>query len=141
LRYYLRVEADGRCKRSGFELRGFYQPGQLGFGGQAGEPAEPFGADAVQEAGWQVGDAGCRRRTLIKELSAAKEEIIQSYESLNYAAAIRKIAALADVCNKYVEEHQPWSTIKNDAEGTRTSLDGHLNAVRGTGDLSEARAA
>jgi methionyl-tRNA synthetase len=78
----------------------------------------------------RLGTLDAEGRSLIKELSAAKEEIIQSYESLNYAAAIRKIAALADVCNKYVEEHQPWSTIKTDAEGTRTSLTAILNAVR-----------
>ena len=49
---------------------------------------------------------------------------------MNYAAAIRRIAALADVCNKYVEEHQPWSTIKTDAEGTRATLTVVLNAVK-----------
>ena len=69
-------------------------------------------------------------RALIDELIAAKTKIVDNYENLNYAAAIRKIAALADLCNKYVEEQQPWTTIKTDAEGTRTTLTAILNAVK-----------
>ena len=69
-------------------------------------------------------------RALIDELVFAKDEITAGYESLNYAAAIRRIAVLADVSNKYVEEQQPWATIKTDEEGTRTSLTAILNAVK-----------
>ena len=78
----------------------------------------------------KLGTLDEKGRALTEELIAAKSEIIGNYENLNYAAAIRKIAALADVCNKYVEEHQPWSSIKTDAEGTRTVLTAVLNAVK-----------
>ncbi len=77
-----------------------------------------------------LGTLDDKGRALIDELVAAKGEIIDNYENLNYAAAIRRIAALADVCNKYVEEQQPWTTIKTDAEGTRTTLTAILNAVK-----------
>ncbi|MHC4925901.1 MAG: methionine--tRNA ligase subunit beta [Planctomycetota bacterium] len=69
-------------------------------------------------------------KALIDELIAAKAEIVDAYENLNYAAAIRRIAALADVSNKYVEEQQPWATIKEDAEATRVTLTAILNAVK-----------
>jgi len=77
-----------------------------------------------------LGTLDDKGRALIDELITAKPEIVDHYENLNYAAAIRKIAALADVCNKYVEEQQPWVTIKTDSEGTRTTLTAILNAVR-----------
>ena len=69
-------------------------------------------------------------RALVDELVAAKNEIIDNYENLNYAAVIRKIAALADVCNKYVEDNAPWSLVKTDPEAARTVLTAILNATK-----------
>jgi methionyl-tRNA synthetase len=69
-------------------------------------------------------------RKLIEKLTAAKEQIRSDYEGLNYASAVRTIAALADEANRYVEQNQPWATIKNDSEGTRTTLTAVINAVR-----------
>lgn len=67
---------------------------------------------------------------LIQKLIAAKDEIVNNYEQLNYAHAIRTIAALADEANRYVDSKQPWATIKTNAEATRTTLTAVLNAVR-----------
>jgi methionyl-tRNA synthetase len=77
-----------------------------------------------------LGSLDAEGKALVDELVAAKAEIVEGYESLNYAAVIRKIASLADVCNKYVEEHQPWATVKTDAELTRTTLTTVLNAMK-----------
>jgi methionyl-tRNA synthetase len=69
-------------------------------------------------------------RELVNQLIAAKEQITNDYENLDYASAIRQIASLADIANKYVEENRPWDTIKTDAEKTRTTLTTVLNAVK-----------
>ena len=66
---------------------------------------------------------------LINKLTAAKEQIIENYENLKYAAAVRTITALADEANRYVEQNQPWATIKTDLEKTRTTLTAVINAV------------
>jgi methionyl-tRNA synthetase len=66
----------------------------------------------------------------VEKLAAAKEQIRSDYEELNYASAVRTIAALADEANRYVEQNQPWVTIKNDMEQTRTILTAVINAVR-----------
>jgi methionyl-tRNA synthetase len=66
---------------------------------------------------------------LIKKL-AAKKQIIENYENLNYAAVVRTITALADEANRYAEQNQPWATIKTDLEKTRTTLTAIINAVR-----------
>ncbi len=68
-------------------------------------------------------------KKLIAEIAAAGSEITQNYENLNYAAVIRTAAALADLANRYVEQNQPWSTIKTDPEKARTTLTATLNAV------------
>jgi methionyl-tRNA synthetase len=75
----------------------------------------------------QMDDTG---RDLINKLVAAKDSIIQDYEGLQYASVIRTLSALADEANRYVEQNQPWGTIKTDPEKTRTTLTTVINAVR-----------
>ena len=69
-------------------------------------------------------------RELINQLIAAKEQIINDYENLDYASVIRQVTAIADIANKYVETNRPWDTIKTDAEKTRTTLTTVLNTVK-----------
>jgi methionyl-tRNA synthetase len=78
----------------------------------------------------QLGRLDSQGRQLTKKLAAAKEQIIENYENLNYAAAVRTIIALADEANRYVEQNQPWATVKTDLEKTRTTLTAIINAVR-----------
>jgi methionyl-tRNA synthetase len=67
---------------------------------------------------------------LVKKLTAAKARIIEDYENLKFASVVRTIVALADEANRYVEQNQPWTTIKTDLEKTRTTLTAVINAVR-----------
>ncbi|OQA00335.1 MAG: Methionine--tRNA ligase [Planctomycetes bacterium ADurb.Bin401] len=69
-------------------------------------------------------------KELLNQLTAAKNQIIDDYEKLDFASVIRQITALADIANKYVEVNQPWATIKTDPEKTRTTLTVILNAVK-----------
>jgi methionyl-tRNA synthetase len=69
-------------------------------------------------------------KELIAKLADAKEQIIQNYESLNYASVVRTVVALADESNRYVEQNQPWMTVKTDLERTRTTLTATINAFR-----------
>jgi methionyl-tRNA synthetase len=78
----------------------------------------------------RLGQLDAEGRALVDKLAAAKDDIIKNYEGLNYAAAVRTIAALADEANRYVEQKQPWTTVKTDAELTRTTLTAVLNAVK-----------
>lgn len=40
------------------------------------------------------------------------ESIAADYESRNYARAVRRIMALADDANRYIDEHKPWIMAK-----------------------------
>ena len=66
---------------------------------------------------------------MIGKLTGAKDQIVEDYENLKYAAVVRSITALADEANRYVEQNQPWVTIKTDLERTRTTLTTTVNAV------------
>ncbi|MHC4060502.1 MAG: methionine--tRNA ligase [Planctomycetota bacterium] len=78
----------------------------------------------------RLGQLDEQGKALISVLVGAKEQSIRDYENLNYAAAVRTIAALADEANRYVEQNQPWVTIKSDLEKTRATLTAVINAVR-----------
>jgi len=78
----------------------------------------------------RLGQPDQQGKELINKLTAAKEQIMENYENLNYAAAVRTINALADEANRYVEQNQPWVTVKTDLEKTRTTLTAVINAVR-----------
>ena len=78
----------------------------------------------------QLGQLDARGAELIEKLAGAKEQIIRNYEGLDYAAAVRAISALADEANRYVEQNQPWVTIKTEPEKTRKVLTAVINAVR-----------
>ncbi len=69
-------------------------------------------------------------RRLIGRLTAVKEQIVEGYEGLNYATVVRTISALADDANRYVEQNQPWTTVKTDRARTLTTLTAVLNAVK-----------
>ena len=48
----------------------------------------------------------------LPELLLAAEEIAGYYESRDFGRAIRRIMALADQVNQYVDQHQPWKLAK-----------------------------
>jgi len=78
----------------------------------------------------RLGQSDAQGAELIEKLVGAKEQIIRNYEGLDYAAAVRAISALADEANRYVEQNQPWVTIKTEPEKTRKVLTAVINAVR-----------
>ena len=78
----------------------------------------------------QLGQLDEHGGILISKLWDAKEQIAQDYEGLNYAAVVRTISALTDEANRYVEQNQPWVTVRTDLERTRATLTAIINAVR-----------
>ena len=92
--------------------------------------ASRSGPMLTKKLGGQLSRLDEQGAELIKKLTAAKAQIIEDYENLKFASVVRKIIALADEANRYVEQNQPWVTIKTDLEKTRTTLTAVINAVR-----------
>ncbi len=69
-------------------------------------------------------------KPFIDSIKAQSEMLRESYESLDFAKAIREICRLADIANKFVEDSAPWSTVKTDLELTRSKLTAALEAFR-----------
>ncbi len=130
LRYYYASKLNADVSDIDLSFEDFVNRVNSDLVGKLANLASRSGPMLTKKLDGKLGTLDDKGRALIDELVAAKSEIVDAYENLNYAAAIRKIASLADASNKYVEEQQPWSTIKTDAEGTRTSLTAILNAVK-----------
>ena len=50
---------------------------------------------------------------LYAEFTAAADEIAESYATLEYGRAIRKVMALADRANQYIDDRKPWVLAKD----------------------------
>ena len=48
-----------------------------------------------------------------------RELIADDFEQRNYQSAIRRIMALADEGNRYIDEHKPWQLIKQEGQQDR----------------------
>ncbi|HEY9182136.1 MAG TPA: methionine--tRNA ligase subunit beta, partial [Gammaproteobacteria bacterium] len=51
------------------------------------------------------------------EFAAAAEDLAADFEKLEYSRAVRKIMALADRANQYIDERKPWLLAKDSAAG------------------------
>ena len=67
---------------------------------------------------------------LVDEIRAAKDSIANAFENLEYAKATRKIMALADSANKYIDTTAPWAVVKEDTEKARQICAAGLNALK-----------
>lgn len=66
----------------------------------------------------------------------AGDTVARQYESLEYAAAMRTIMALADEANQYIDRHKPWEIAKREQ---RPDAGGELHAVCSLGLLLFSR--
>jgi methionyl-tRNA synthetase len=53
--------------------------------------------------------------TLYAEFASASGEIAECYETRQYSRLIRRVMALADRANQYIDEHKPWNLAKDPA--------------------------
>lgn len=67
---------------------------------------------------------------LLNELRAAESHIAADYDQRNFASVTRRICALADKANKFVEDQAPWSLVKTDQEVARGVLTAALECGR-----------
>ena len=130
LRYYYASKLAGGIEDIDLSIEDFVNKTNSDLVGKFANLASRSGPMLTKQFNSQLGRLDQQGRDLIDQLIAAKDEIIKSYETLNFAAAVRTITALADMANKYVEQNQPWAMVKTDLEKTLTILTATINAVR-----------
>jgi len=130
LRYYYASKLTDSIEDIDLSIEDFINKTNSNLVGKFANLASRSGPMLTKKLDSKLGRLDGDGRKLINKLSTAKDQIIQDYERLNYAAVVRTITALADEANRYVEQNRPWVTIKTDLEKTRTTLTAIINAVR-----------
>lgn len=130
LRYYYASKLSSGVDDIDLNLDDFVAKVNADLVGKLANLASRSGPMLTKRLGGRLGRLDAEGRALVERLQAAKERIAADYEGLNYASVIRTVAALADEVNRYVDDKAPWTTIKTDAELTRTTLTAVINAVR-----------
>jgi len=130
LRYYYASKLAGGMEDIDLSIEDFVNKTNADLVGKFANLASRSGPMLEKNLDSRLGTLDEQGKKLIAALTVAKQQIIENYENLNYAAVVRTTAALADEANRYVEQNQPWATVKTDSEKTRTTLTAVLNAVR-----------
>jgi methionyl-tRNA synthetase len=130
LRYYYASKLTDSIDDIDLSTEDFINKTNADLVGKFANLASRSGPMLVEKLDARLGRLDNQGAELIKKLTAERQNIIDNYESLKFAAVVRTIAALADEANRYVEQNQPWVTIKTDPEKTRTTLTAVINAVR-----------
>jgi len=129
LRYYYASKLTNGIEDIDLSMDDFLTKTNVDLVGKFANLASRCGPMLTKNLDSQLGQLNQQGKELINKLAAAKKQIVENYENLNYAAAVRTINALADEANRYIEQNQPWATVKTDLEKTRTTLTAAINAV------------
>jgi len=130
LRYYYASKLTDGIEDIDLRLDDFTNKINSNLVGKFANLASRSGPMLNKKLGGQLGRLDDQGKELIDKLRTAKEQIVADYENLKYAAVVRTISDLADEANRYVEQNQPWVTVKTDPESTRSTLTAVINAVR-----------
>ncbi len=130
LRYYYASKLTSGIEDIDLSIEDFINKNNSNIVGKFANLASRSGPMLTKKLDSQLGQLDEAGTVLINKLVAAKGQIIDNYENLNFAAVVREIVSLADDANRYVEQNQPWVTVKTDLEKTRTTLTATINAVR-----------
>lgn len=60
----------------------------------------------------------CSEPELLQEFAKSGDEIAKSWNDLNFNQAIRRMMALADKANQFIDEKKPWVLIRNSEQQT-----------------------
>jgi len=130
LRYYYASKLTDGIEDIDLRIEDFINKTNSDLVGKFANLASRSGPMVAKQLSGRLGQLDERGKELINKLTAAKDQIIGNYENLNFAAVIRMITALSDEADRYVEQNQPWATVKTDLERTRATLTAAINAVR-----------
>ena len=130
LRYYYASKLAGGIDDIDLSLDDFIAKVNSDLVGKLANLASRSGPMITGKLDGMIGKLDDDGKALIETIQAAKTEIIEHYQNLNYAAVVRTVMSLTDLTNKYVDLNQPWTLIKTDTQKAQAVLTAITNAVR-----------
>lgn len=77
-----------------------------------------------------LGTIPAEARGLMDEVEAAVVRAKEGYERLRFGLATREILHISDVANNYVQQAQPWATVKAEPDRARNDLTFAVNCIK-----------
>ena len=130
LRYYYAAKLGGTTDDMDLNLQDFVQRVNSDLVGKITNIASRGGQMLQKKLDGRLGRLDDEGRALLEKCRVAGETLAKFYEDRRFNQVIVEIARLADAANEYFDRHEPWKTVKTDAETTRTTLTAALNAFR-----------
>ncbi len=130
LRYYYASKLTDTIEDIDLSIDDFISKTNSDLVGKYANLASRSGPMLTKKLDGRLGRLDQTGKEMLARLLDARDRIIDDYENLRFARLVRTIGTLADDANRFVEQHQPWSTIKTDPEQTRTTLTAVINAVK-----------
>ncbi|MFN6961527.1 MAG: methionine--tRNA ligase [Rhodocyclaceae bacterium] len=114
LRYYFAAKLNGTMEDIDLNLEDFVSRVNSDLIGKYINIASRAAGFITRQFGGKLLDEPFKERFMgsLPELMLSAEEIAAHYEQRDFARAIRRIMALADQVNQYVDHHQPWKLAK-----------------------------
>jgi methionyl-tRNA synthetase len=130
LRYYYAARLGSGIEDTDFSLDDFVARTNSDLVGKLVNIASRC-AGFIQRGGGRLA-AALPEPELYREFAAAGERIAQLYEAREYSAGMREIMELADRANRYIDQHKPWTLVRDAAraEDVRAIATQGLNLFR-----------
>lgn len=114
LRYYFAAKLNGTMEDIDLNLEDFVSRVNSDLIGKFINIASRAAGFITKQFGGKLLDEPFEERFMgsLPELMLAAEEIASHYEQRDFARALRRVMALADQVNQYVDHHQPWKLAK-----------------------------
>jgi methionyl-tRNA synthetase len=113
LRYYYAAKLGSGIEDTDFSLEDFVARTNSDLVGKLVNIASRC-AGFIQRGGGRLA-AALPEPGLYREFAAAGEHIAALYEAREYSAAMRQIMELADRANRYIDQHKPWTLVRDAA--------------------------
>ncbi|TNF70123.1 MAG: methionine--tRNA ligase [Gammaproteobacteria bacterium] len=113
LRYYYASKLTSRIDDIDLNLEDFIQKVNSDLVGKLVNIASRSANFIVKKFNAQLAD-NCYDQSLLNEFITQEHTISDDYEKREFASAIRKIMALADKANQFIDHHKPWQMIKDE---------------------------
>ena len=78
----------------------------------------------------RLGSVTAEAAGMLDRLRSEAEQIAAEFESRNYASAVRRICAMADEVNRYIDQRKPWAAVKSDPAHAHETLTACVNAAK-----------
>ena len=130
LRYYYAAKLGGTTDDMDLNLADFVQRVNSDLVGKITNIASRGAQMLHKRLGGTLGTLDAEGAALVAKCRDAAETIAKYYEERRFNLVLVEVSRLADAANEYFDRHEPWKTVKTDAEATRTTLTAALNAFR-----------